>query len=124
ILSVSLERVEVAERRSLLQGEVLPRMYARLSISDTGSGIPPAVLERIFDPFFTTKGVGEGTGLGLSLVHGIIADFGGAIEVATKVGEGTTFAVWLPISQESAKTDAEAARALPRGHGNVVMIID
>jgi CheY-like chemotaxis protein len=78
----------------------------------------------MFDPFFTTKGVGEGTGLGLSLVHGIVADFGGAIDVATTVGEGTTFAVWLPISRESAKTPAEVLSALPRGRGEVVMVVD
>jgi len=61
----------------------------RLSVADTGSGIPPAVLERMFDPFFTTKRVGDGTGLGLSLVHGIVADLGGAIDVATQTGSGT-----------------------------------
>ncbi len=124
VLDVSLERVAVGERRPLLQGEILPGAYARLSVTDTGSGIAPAVLERMFDPFFTTKPVGEGTGLGLSLVQGIVADFGGAIDVATTVGEGTTFAVWLPISQESARTSAEVFRALPRGHGEVVMVVD
>ena len=124
VLSVSLQRVDVDARRTLLQGELLPGPYTKLTVTDTGTGIPPAVLDRIFDPFFTTKGVGEGTGLGLSLVHGIVADFGGAIEVATKVGEGTTFGIWLPISHESAKTATEVARALPRGHGDVVMIVD
>ena len=64
--------------------------------SDTGSGIPPHVLDRMFDPFFTTKSVGEGTGLGLSLVHGIVADLGGAIDVVTAIGSGTTFTIWLP----------------------------
>jgi signal transduction histidine kinase len=70
-------------------------------VSDTGSGIAPAVLERIFDPFFTTKAVGEGTGLGLSLVHGIVADLGGAIDLSSKPGEGTRFEIWLPVAGET-----------------------
>ncbi len=67
--------------------------YVRLCVSDTGGGIPPHVLERMFDPFFTTKGAGKGTGLGLSLVHGIVADLGGGIDVRTAVGCGTLLPV-------------------------------
>jgi len=82
------------------------------------------VLDRMFDPFFTTKGVGEGTGLGLSLVHGIVADLGGAIDVRTTVGQGTTFTVWLPIVGEATAPLAAAASDLPRGDGQTVMIVD
>jgi CheY-like chemotaxis protein len=78
----------------------------------------------MFDPFFTTKGVGEGTGLGLSLVHGIVSDLGGAINVTTKAGEGTTFDIWLPVVGETAIPAVEAARTLPRGNGETVMIVD
>ena len=112
------------EPRSLSHGTLSPRRYVRLAVSDTGPGIPPAVLERMFDPFFTTKGVGEGTGLGLSLVHAIVADLGGAIDVATKIGEGTTFAIWLPVAGQAARPVAETTRELPRGNGEVVMIVD
>src|SRR5438309_10969878 len=101
-----------------------PGAYVRLSVSDTGSGIPPQVLERMFDPFFTTKGVGEGTGLGLSLVHGIVADLGGAIDVRTSVGGGTTFTIWLPIAGEAPVPSAAVAAELPRGDGQTVMIVD
>ncbi|HSU62654.1 MAG TPA: PAS domain S-box protein, partial [Burkholderiales bacterium] len=123
-LTVVLDRESVPERRLLSHGTLLPGPYVRLSVSDTGSGIPPAVLERMFDPFFTTKGVGDGTGLGLSLVHGIVADFGGAIDVATQAGVGTTFAVWLPASGETPRILAAPAGELPLGNGETVMIVD
>ena len=125
VLNVVLERVDSNERRAHSRGNTLPPgSYVRLVVSDTGNGIPPAVFERMFDPFFTTKNVGEGTGLGLSLVHGIVTDLGGAIDVATKTGEGTRFEIWLPIAGETAKPAAEADRALPRGNGETVMIVD
>jgi PAS domain S-box-containing protein len=124
VLTLALDHVEMPERRLLSHGTLSPCPYVRLVVSDTGRGIPPTVLERIFDPFFTTKGVGEGTGLGLSLVHAIVADLGGAIDVATKVGLGTTFAIWLPGAGQAARPIAETARDLPRGNGEAVMIVD
>jgi CheY-like chemotaxis protein len=96
----------------------------RFIVSDTGLGIPPAVLERMFDPFFTTKRVGEGTGLGLSLVHGIVADLGGAIDVTTQAGRGTTFEIWLPVAGEIATPVAKEDPKLPRGQGETIMIVD
>jgi signal transduction histidine kinase/CheY-like chemotaxis protein len=124
VLTLVLDRESVPERRLLSHGTLLPGAYVRLSVSDTGSGIAPAVLERMFDPFFTTKGVGDGTGLGLSLVHGIVADFGGAIDVATQTGVGTTFTVWLPASGETPRLLAEPVGELPQGNGETVMIVD
>jgi CheY-like chemotaxis protein len=124
VLTVLLDRVTVRERRVLSHGTLSPGPHVRLSVSDTGSGIPAAVLERMFDPFFTTKGVGRGTGLGLSLVHGIVADVGGAIDVATLAGAGTTFTVWLPAAGETPRLLAEPAGELPHGNGEAVMIVD
>jgi PAS domain S-box-containing protein len=123
-LCVILERIEVNESRALSRGLLHPASYVRLTVSDTGVGIPPEVIERMFDPFFTTKGVGQGTGLGLSLVHGIVSDLGGAIDVASKPGEGTTFEIWLRASGETAMPSIEAVRPLPRGNGETVMIVD
>jgi CheY-like chemotaxis protein len=81
-------------------------------------------MERIFDPFFTTKGVGQGTGLGLSLVHGIVNDLGGAIDVASTTGEGTRFDVWLPVAAEMPMPTREPSQTLPVGRGQTVMIVD
>ena len=124
VLTVVLDRESVTERRLLSHGTLLPGPYVHLSVSDTGSGIPPAVLERMFDPFFTTKGIGDGTGLGLSLVHGIVADLGGAIDVTTQAGAGTTFTVWLPAAGETPRLLAEPVGELPQGNGETVMIVD
>ena len=124
VLSVILECIKVSERRSLARGTLSPGPYVRLVVTDTGTGIPPAVFERMFDPFFTTKSVGEGTGLGLSLIHGIVTDLGGAIDVTTKAGAGSRFEIWLPVVGETGKHAIEAVRGLPRGSGETVMIVD
>ena len=124
VLTVVLEEEAVGERRVLSRGTLCAGRYVRLSVSDTGSGIQPAVLERMFDPFFTTKRIGDGTGLGLALVQGITADFGGIIDVTTQVGVGTTFTVWLPATGEMPRLPAEPAGELPRGNGETVMIVD
>ena len=124
LLSVALDREEVAQDMRLSHGTLSAGGYVRLCVSDTGSGIPPHVLERMFDPFFTTKGPGKGTGLGLSLVHGIVADLGGVIDVSTAVGCGTTFAIWLPCIGEAAVPSTDLTTPLPRGRGQTILIID
>jgi C4-dicarboxylate transporter/malic acid transport protein len=124
VLEVALDRADVARDRRLSHGNLAPGAYLRLRVSDTGSGIPPHVLDRMFDPFFTTKGVGEGTGLGLSLVHGIVADLRGAIDVRTTLGRGTSFTIWLPISSEAAAPTDDVDAGLPRGEGQAVVIVD
>jgi PAS domain S-box-containing protein len=124
VLSVLLERVDLADAQSVSRGTLSPGPHIRLVIKDTGSGIPPDVVERIFDPFFTTRGVGKGTGLGLSLVHGIVTDLGGAIDVKSAIGEGSCFEIWLPITSQAGKPAVELVRDLPRGRGETLMIVD
>jgi PAS domain S-box-containing protein len=97
--------------------------YVRLAVADTGSGIPDNVRDRIFDPFFTTKSVGVGTGLGLSLVHGIVTDLGGGIEVDSRVGSGTTFTVYVPC-QNTAVTVVAVDDAVAKGNGETVLFVD
>jgi predicted ATPase/signal transduction histidine kinase/GAF domain-containing protein/CheY-like chemotaxis protein len=126
VLTVALERLTLNETRVLSHGALSAGEYVRLTVSDTGSGIPPAVLERMFDPFFTTKRVGDGTGLGLTLVHGIVADFGGVIDVTTELGLGSSFSIWIPAADQSQGLAPALvpARDIPRGNGEIIMIVD
>ncbi len=122
-LKVALDLAQRLESPCCATRTLCEGSYVRLSVADSGSGIPEHLLERIFDPFFTTKEVGVGTGLGLSLVHGIVTDLGGGIDVESAVGAGTTFTVYLPW-QANAASAQSAAREMPRGHGQTVLLVD
>jgi CheY-like chemotaxis protein len=98
--------------------------YVRLSISDSGCGMDEATVARIFEPFFTTKAPGEGTGLGLAVVHGIVRDHDGAILVRSQLGEGTTFEVYFPASRERLAPAVSAELAPLRGRGERVLFVD
>ena len=76
---------------------IAPGQYARLSVADTGEGIPADIQRHLFEPFFTTKAADKGTGLGLSIVYGIVKGLGGAIEVQSELGQGATFIIYLPL---------------------------
>jgi predicted ATPase/signal transduction histidine kinase/CheY-like chemotaxis protein len=124
VLTVALERLTLNEDCLLSHGAIPAGNYVHLSVSDTGSGISPAVVERMFDPFFTTKRVGDGTGLGLALVHGIVADFSGVIDVTTQLGVGSTFSIWIPATGQSQRVVPPPTGEMPRGNGEIVMIVD
>jgi signal transduction histidine kinase len=96
-LRVALESTDFSTEKALTHGTLKPGRYVRLSVVDSGSGMDEATLSRIFEPFFTTKEVGRGTGLGLALVYAIVTDLGGAIDVKSAVGQGSTFAIYLPL---------------------------
>lgn len=108
------------ERAATLQsGE-----YVRLRVRDTGAGINSQALEHIFEPFYTTKCSLGGTGLGLSVVHGLVNGYGGAVGVDSVLGQGTTFDVWLPRVSDIVAADATAPNSAPRGSERVIIVDD
>ena len=114
VVEVELSAIEVGKREGVEQGP-----HVCLTVSDTGAGMSPEVRERIFEPFFTTKAVGQGTGLGLSVVHGIVTRHDGAIFVRSNPGIGTVFEIYLPrlTEQEQAPSEAETAEPGAEGPG-------
>ncbi len=123
-VGITLQRHSLITPLSLLQGDLNPGDFVRVEVSDTGGGIPPEVLTRIFDPFFTTKKSGEGTGLGLSVVHGIVSSMGGAIDITSLVGVGTRVEIWLPVAGELPAQAVTRAAEWSPGQGQVVMVVD
>jgi len=123
-LRVSLQAVRLDAARVATIGALDAGDYVVLEVGDSGVGIPPEMLGRIFDPFFTTKEVGVGTGLGLSLVHGIVTELKGGIDVASTVGMGSVFTVYLPHTGDAADNGEREELEAPRGNREQVLIVD
>jgi predicted ATPase/signal transduction histidine kinase/CheY-like chemotaxis protein len=124
VLSVTLRLERFETTRATTIGSVEEGDYIVLGVADTGPGIPAHVVERMFEPFFTTKEAGTGTGLGLSLVHGIVTQLGGAIDVVSVIGKGSTFMVYLPRSGDATDAEDSVEVTLPRGRAQCVMVVD
>ncbi len=125
-LKVSMKALDVDEETAQKVRNLKTGRYLCLTVSDTGHGMTSEVLERIFEPYFTTKPQGEGTGLGLATVHGIVEGHRGAIEVESQIGQGTTFRIYFPITERSQDTILAPRKPeeLPRGTGRVLLVDD
>ncbi|MCW5625702.1 MAG: PAS domain S-box protein [Burkholderiales bacterium] len=121
-LTVRLDTFDATADMPLSHGLLAAGRHVRLTIDDTGCGMEPVVLERIFEPFFTTRE--SGSGLGLALVHGIVGELGGAIDVRSRVGLGSTFAIHLPRSASLAPAQAGDEPSLARGRGECILLVE
>ncbi len=124
-LNIHLDRIHVDPGVTPPLLGMIPGDWVRLIVSDTGSGFTPDALSHIFEPFFSTKPPGEGTGLGLAQVYGIIAQHDGLIDVKTQNGRGTTFTIFLPALQtQSSTSDKTRIDALEKGHGELILVVE
>jgi CheY-like chemotaxis protein len=121
-----VENVILDEQYVAMNVQAKPGRYVMINVTDSGEGIPADNLDKIFDPFFTTKEVGKGTGLGLSTVMAIVKSHGGFVNVYSEVGKGSSFKVYLPALETSAKKkrDTVSLATLPRGNGERILIVD
>lgn len=124
VLDVSLTDVELDAEFLERHMEMNPGTHIKLTVKDTGQGMSPEVIDRIFDPYFTTKAHGEGTGLGLSVVHGIIKSYEGAIDVRSEPGKGSIFDVYLPVIGTERGLADESEEPLVTGNGHILFIDD
>ncbi|WP_051286332.1 hybrid sensor histidine kinase/response regulator [Megalodesulfovibrio gigas] len=123
-LTISLVHVSLSPQQARGVVELPPGDYLELGVRDTGHGIPPDILEQIYDPFFTTKAPGEGTGMGLSVVHGIVKNHGGSVAVDTAMGKGTLFTVRLPRLYQDSDQEERLCRISPTGKEHILFVDD
>ena len=131
MVSVHLQRLQIDEAQVLSHSQLAPGHYLELSVADQGRGITPAVMEHLFEPFFTTRSSESGTGLGLAVVHGVVAEFGGAIDVRSRPGKGARFTLYLPeyrIAEASDQPQTEmvvaSAPSTTARSATTVLVID
>lgn len=125
VLRLIAENCELTSATAAAIPGARPGNFVMLGVEDTGTGIPPSVLEHMWEPFFTTKESGKGTGLGLSTVRGILKNHGGFIDVKTQAGQGTTFRAFLPVAPAPTLETAPATTRRPsRGRGELIMVVD
>jgi len=123
-ITIAAENAELDEHYASFDADAKPGQYVILRVTDTGTGIPPEILDKIFDPFFTTKEHGKGTGLGLSTVLGIAKSHGGFLNVTSEAGKGTTFSVFFPATPNAKVEARNEAKPLPRGQGETILVVD
>ena len=124
LLEVTLKDITIDQLNVTEKSQLKPGNYIELKVSDTGDGIDPQIIDKIFNPYFTTKKLGEGTGMGLAMVHGIVDTYNGTISVASHLGVGTIFTINLPIARESNTQQQYKKENLPRGNERILFVDD
>jgi len=122
-LKVSLKQVELGEY-DIINTDMIPGIYACLTVADTGKGMDKNLTDKIFDPYFTTKPIGKGTGMGLSVVHGIVTAMGGAINVYSEPGKGSQFHVYLPVEKILSEEQATTSKKQIKGGTEQILLVD
>jgi CheY-like chemotaxis protein len=123
VLTIGLDRIEFRQPPEAIS-ELAPGPYVRLTVGDTGQGIPAEIRDRIFEPYFTTKLRDEGTGLGLATVHGIVSNHGGAVTVDSRVGQGTLFYVYFPAAPATRDAGGDREIVPETGTGKILFVDD
>ncbi|MBN1225269.1 MAG: PAS domain S-box protein [Candidatus Aminicenantes bacterium] len=124
VLEIHLERCDVSTGGRLYDTDWKEGSYLKMTVTDDGQGINPSIKDKIFDPFFTTRKAGEGTGLGLSVVYGIVKNHGGFISVESEMGRGTSFSVHLPLIDWEEEDDRKDCLPWPTGKGTILLVED
>ena len=124
IIEIEIQNIILKENSFSSTFDLIPGNYLKITVTDTGQGILPDVIDRIFDPYFTTKGIGKGSGMGLAVVHGIIKSHNGAISVESNIGKGTTFIILLPVIEKEAVEHAEPVELFPTGSERILFVDD
>jgi CheY-like chemotaxis protein len=124
LLRVTLEEMFVSESMVSMEPGLRFGPYVKLTVSDTGTGISPDVIEKVFDPFFTTKDPAGGTGMGLPMVHGIVKSHGGVVTALSEVGKGSVFKVYLPRVETDSANDSSDESPIPTGKETILVVDD
>ena len=124
LLEVTLEKIGLLEEKSCFHQVLSPGAYVRLKVRDTGDGMESEILPRIFDPYYTTKEVGKGTGMGLSVVHGIVKSYSGGIWVESQPGEGTVFEIYIPALDKMPEEEKEPDEEIKGGSESILLVDD
>ncbi len=124
VIEISLREIQTGKAEQLRYHDLEPGRYVVLTVKDTGKGMPPEMIERIFDPFFTTREVGEGSGMGLAVLHGIIVSHSGIVDVKSEPGKGTVFTVFFPRLQDPSGEEEDQMTSMPRGTETILFVDD
>jgi CheY-like chemotaxis protein len=123
-LTIETVNVHLDDAYTSLHEDIEPGDYVAVNVSDTGTGMGPEVLDKAIDPFFTTKPVGEGTGLGLSVIYGFVKQSGGHMCIDSELGQGTTVKLYLPRAKQIAVDSEPAGVEVPRGNGETILVVE